>query len=71
MLPRHASLLDFCFREPPTFRQGFDRHVKQWVKVRKRELWFTYHREPEFRAHYERELAARPPVALPPLSAAA
>lgn len=67
----YHQLLDFAFRAPPIFRQPFDRHVRQWEEVKRRELWLLYHADGAFRAAYEREVYRRRNTPLPAWGVAA
>jgi len=62
---RMHRLLEAAFRDMPTFRMGYDHHVKAWRKATQREVWIAYYSNPTFAANYDerrREQIASAPV---------
>lgn len=51
------KLLAFAFRDKPTFRMGFDRHVWQWDQCLRRLLWVRYWNDRVFKAAYDARVA--------------
>lgn len=47
------ALLDANFHRVPTFRMGFDAHVRRWQKHTGLAALVAYDRNPAFRAAYE------------------
>lgn len=55
-----ADLIAAAFHESPTFRMGFDRHVRQWKDHIGQACFIRYQNDGEFRAAYDaRRDAAR------------
>lgn len=48
-----ARVIAAAFHQGPTFRMGFDQHVRAWRRVTDGQAWARYHRNPAFRAAYE------------------
>lgn len=46
------ALLDAVFRQPPTFRMGYDHHVHRWTKHIGRIALREYASNPDFRTAY-------------------
>jgi hypothetical protein len=64
-------LLDAAFYEGPTFRMGFDAHVRAWKRAKQREVWVRYHSRPDFAAAYDSRVQAACATPLPPMKGAA
>lgn len=58
-----AALLAAAFHEPPTFRMGFDSHVRAWRDHTRTAVFQTYHKVGDFARLYDAEAARRRSIA--------
>lgn len=54
-----AALLAFSFRERPVFRLRFDRHVRDYDRFMRRQVFVRFHADPVFNAAYQAEVERR------------
>jgi hypothetical protein len=53
LTPAGRALIKAAYHEGPTFRMGFDHHVRAWRAHTRRRVWTAYHTVPQFAAAYD------------------